>query len=105
MNMQSVTINPKKLTDNELSNMVSLAKKALEASKEAASLADSTMLGTDLDFALSPRFVYLSFMLVSSTCSLEVSLVFFSLLMLILRFPSVRAPQLQSIFKRRKSKL
>ncbi|KAI3437502.1 RNA polymerase sigma factor [Psidium guajava] len=54
VNMQSVAINPKKLTDSELSTMVSLAKKALEASKEAASLADSTLLGTDLDFALSP---------------------------------------------------
>lgn len=55
--MQSDTINPKKLTDDELSNVVSLAKKALEASREAALLADSTLLGTDLDFALSPRFV------------------------------------------------
>lgn len=53
-NMQSVTINPEKLTDNELSNVVSLAKKALEASREAASLADPALLGTDLDFALSP---------------------------------------------------
>ncbi|XP_048138901.1 RNA polymerase sigma factor sigF, chloroplastic isoform X2 [Rhodamnia argentea] len=53
-NVQSITINPKKLTDNELSNVVSLAKKALEASREAASLADSMLLGTDLDVALSP---------------------------------------------------
>ncbi|KAI6673270.1 hypothetical protein NL676_001176 [Syzygium grande] len=53
-NMQPVTINPKKLTNDELSNVVSLAKKALEASREAALLADSTLLGTDLDFALSP---------------------------------------------------
>ncbi|KAF8007712.1 hypothetical protein BT93_K1647 [Corymbia citriodora subsp. variegata] len=52
--MQSVTINPKKLTDNELSNVVSLAKKALEASRKAASLADFTLLETDLNFALSP---------------------------------------------------
>ncbi|XP_039160825.1 RNA polymerase sigma factor sigF, chloroplastic isoform X4 [Eucalyptus grandis] len=59
-NMQSVTINPEKLTDNELSNVVSLAKKALEASREAASLADPALLGTDLDFALSPRFVSFS---------------------------------------------
>lgn len=54
-NMQSVAADTKEIVDVEPSNIVALAKKALSASKQAASLSEDLKL--DLDDSLSNRLV------------------------------------------------
>ncbi|KAL2456051.1 RNA polymerase sigma factor sigF [Forsythia ovata] len=54
--MQSILCKEEKVTGVEPHNVVSLARKAFSASKEAASIAESTkLLGVDLGDSLSPR--------------------------------------------------
>lgn len=55
LNMQSVAADTEEIMDIEPSNVVALAKKALSASKRAASLAEDLKL--DLDDSLSNRLV------------------------------------------------